>query len=96
MSIIQFMISNVKERRTKMSLEKIPVLKTINEASQFVGLARYHLRQLVKQNKIKFILAGKKVLINMDSLIEYLNNGETQTETEEQDDNTSKIRKVGA
>lgn len=90
------MISNVKERRTKMSLEKIPVLKTINEASQFVGLARYHLRQLVKQNKIKFILAGKKVLINMDSLIEYLNNGETQTETEEQDNNTSKIRKVGA
>lgn len=79
-----------------MSLEKIPVLKTINEASQFVGLARYHLRQLVKQNKIKFILAGKKVLINMDSLIEYLNNGETQTETEEQDNNTSKIRKVGA
>lgn len=93
MSIIQFMISDVKERRTNMSLEKIPVLKTINEASQLVGLARYHLRQLVKQNKIKFIFAGKKVLINMDSLIEYLNNGEVQEEVEEQ--NTSKIRKVG-
>lgn len=78
-----------------MSLEKIPALKTINEASQLVGLARYHLRQLVKQNKIKFILAGKKVLINMDSLVEYLNNGETQTKTEELTENTSKIRKVG-
>ena len=78
-----------------MSLEKIPALKTINEASQLVGLARYHLRQLVKQNRIKFILAGKKVLINMDSLVEYLNNGETQTETEEQENKTSKIRKVG-
>ena len=78
-----------------MSLEKIPALKTINEASQLVGLARYHLRQLVKQNRIKFILAGKKVSINMDSLVEYLNNGETQTETEEQENNTSKIRKVG-
>lgn len=89
------MISDGKERRTKMSLEKIPVLKTINEASQLVGLARYHLRQLVKQNKIKFILAGKKVLINMDSLIEYLNNGEVQEEVEEQDSNTNKIRKVG-
>ena len=77
-----------------MSLEKIPVLKTINEASQLVGLARYHLRQLVKQNKVKFIFAGRKVLINMDSLIEYLNNGETQAETEEQDNNTNKIRKV--
>ena len=31
----------------------------------------------------------------MDSLVEYLNNGETQTETEEQENNTSKIRKVG-
>lgn len=78
-----------------MSLEKIPALKTINEASQLVGLARYHLRQLVKQNKIKFILAGKKVLINMDSLVEYLNNGETQTKTEELTENASKIRKVG-
>ena len=78
-----------------MSLEKIPALKTINEASQLVGLARYHLRQLVKQKRITFILAGKKVLINMDSLVEYLNNGETQTETEEQENNTSKIRKVG-
>lgn len=78
-----------------MSLEKIPALKTINEASQLVGLARYHLRQLIKQNKIKFILAGKKVLINMDSLVEYLNNGETQTKTEELTENTSKIRKVG-
>lgn len=77
-----------------MYTNNIPVLKTINEASQLVGLARYHLRQLVKQNEIKFILAGKKVLINMDSLIEYLNNGETQSETE--DNNTSKIRKVGA
>lgn len=78
-----------------MHTNNIPVLKTINEASQLVGLARYHLRQLVKQNKIKFILAGKKVLINMDSLIEYLNNGEPQTEVEKQDNNTSKIRKVG-
>lgn len=76
-----------------MNTKDIPVLKTINEASQLVGLARYHLRQLVKQNKIKFILAGKKVLINMDSLIEYINNGETQTEAEEQ--NTNQIRKVG-
>ena len=78
-----------------MHTNNIPVLKTINEASQLVGLARYHLRQLVKQNKVKFIFAGRKVLINMDSLIEYLNNGETQAETEEQDNNTNKIRKVG-
>lgn len=73
----------------------IPQMKTIKEASKIVGLAEYHIRQLVKQNKIRFIMAGKKYLINMDSLIEYLKNGEAQPAIKEQIENTSKIRKVG-
>lgn len=70
-------------------------MKTIKEASKMVGLAEYHIRQLAKQNKIKFIMAGKKYLINMDSLIDYLNNGEVETEAKEQNEITNKIRKVG-
>ena len=73
----------------------IPQMKTIKEVSKIVGLAEYHIRQLVKQNKIRFIMAGKKYLINMDSLIEYLKNGEAQPVIKEQIENTSKIRKVG-
>ena len=73
----------------------IPQMKTIKEDSKIVGLAEYHIRQLVKQNKIRFIMAGKKYLINMDSLIEYLKNGEAQPVIKEQIENTSKIRKVG-
>ena len=72
----------------------IPKMKTIKEVSKIVGLAEYHVRQLAKQNKIKFIMAGKKYLINLGSLIEYLNNGEIETEGTEQ--NKNKIRKVGA
>ena len=76
-----------------MSTEKIPVLKTIKETSAIVGLARYHLRQLVKQNKIKFVMAGKKCLINLDSLIDYLNKGEVKTETAKQNETVNKIER---
>ena len=78
-----------------MNTHKIPQMKTIKEVSKIVGLAEYHVRQLVKQNKINFIRAGKKHLINLDSLIDYLNNGEVETEVKEQNENTNKIRKVG-
>ena len=76
-----------------MNTEKIPVLKTIKETSIIVGLARYHLRQLVKQNKIKFVMAGKKCLINLDSLIDYVNKGEVKTETVEQSETVNKIER---
>ena len=52
-----------------MNTEKIPVLKTIKETSIIVGLARYHLRQLVKQNKIKFVITGNGFLYNMVRII---------------------------
>lgn len=74
---------------------KLPKMATINECAKTVGLAKYHIRQLVLQGKVKYVKAGKKYLINVDSLIEYLNNGEAQTETEELTESTSKIRKVG-
>lgn len=75
-------------------MEKIPTMKSISECSEIVGLAKYHVRRLVLQGKVKYVRSGSKYLVNVDSLIEYLNNGETQSETE--DNNTSKIKKVGA
>ena len=61
---------------------KIPTMKSICECSQITELAKYHVRQLVLQDKIKYIKAGRKYLVNLESLIEYLNNGETQTKLE--------------
>lgn len=58
---------------------KIPIMKTINEVAQLTGLAKYQIRQLVLNNKVKYVTSGKKVLINMYSLIDYLNNGEILT-----------------
>lgn len=57
----------------------IPEMKTISEASKIVGLAKYHIRKLVLQGKIKFVRSGVKYLLNMDSLINYLNNGDDAT-----------------
>lgn len=73
----------------------IPQMMTIEKAAKFANLTKYHTRQLVLQGKVKFVKSGVKYLVNVDSLIEYLNNGEPQTEVEKQDNNTSKIRKVG-
>lgn len=74
-------------------MEKIPTMKSISECSEIVGLAKYHVRRLVLQDKIKYVKAGRKYLVNLESLIEYLNNGETHVKTESE--NSYKIRKVG-
>jgi len=54
----------------------IPKMATIIETAEITGLAKYHIRQLTLQGKIKHIRAGKKILINIEKLIEYLNSGE--------------------
>lgn len=81
-------------------MEKIPTMKSISECSEIVRLAKYHVRRLVLQGKVKYVRSGSKYLVNVDSLIEYLNNGETEVKTEvkteEQDNNANKVRKVGA
>ena len=68
-------------------------METINEASKISGLAKYSIRQMVLQNKVKYVRTGKKYLINIESLIEYLNQGETQHS--EIGTTKSNVRKVG-
>lgn len=53
--------------------EHSPRMATINEAAQLAGLAKHYIRQLALQGKIKHVRAGKKILINIPKLIEYLN-----------------------
>lgn len=57
----------------------IPEIKTISEASKIVGLSKYHVRKLVLQDKIKYVRSGVKYLVNVDSLINYLNDGDNTT-----------------
>lgn len=50
-----------------------PTMKTINEAAEITGLAKYFIRQLALKNQIKNVRAGKKILVNIEKLVEYLN-----------------------
>ena len=73
--------------------KNFPQMETINEASKISGLAKYRIRQMVLQNKVKYVRAGKKYLINIESLVEYLNQGEITNS--EVDTSKSNVRKVG-
>ena len=52
---------------------KVPTMLTIKETAKVTGIAEYNIRQLVAGNKICFVKAGRKYLINLEKFIEYLN-----------------------
>lgn len=70
----------------------VPCMITINEAAQIVKLAKYHIRQLVLQDKVKYVKAGRKYLLNLDSLINYLQNGDKKERKENNEKNIRPIR----
>ena len=51
-------------------------MRTIKETGAETGFPVYFIRQLVKQNKISYVKAGKKFLVNLDSFLDYLERGE--------------------
>ena len=54
----------------------IPTMYTIKHASEMTGLSYDYIRKLCLTNRIVFVRAGSKYLINMEKLIEYLNAGD--------------------
>lgn len=56
-----------------MNENKIPQMLTIKEASHIFNMSEYLLRTQAKQGAFPAIMIGKKILINRDKLIEYLN-----------------------
>ena len=53
-------------------------MRTIKECAAELNIPVYALRRWVKSGEVPAIYAGKKALINLDKLIDYLNNGGTQ------------------
>lgn len=51
-------------------------MATVIESAEITGLAKHYVRQLALQNKVSHVRAGKKILINVEKLIEFLNAGE--------------------
>lgn len=73
-------------------IHNLPQMETINKTAKIINLPKYFVRQLVLQRKIKYVKAGKKYLVNVDNLIEYLNTGDTELGVENIDNN--KIKRV--
>lgn len=57
----------------------IPTMLTIHETAQKTGLAEHYIRQLVLKNEICYIKAGRKYLVNLEKLIEYLDNKQSES-----------------
>ncbi|MFT3951197.1 MAG: DNA-binding protein [Oscillospiraceae bacterium] len=55
---------------------KIPQMRTIKQAAAECSIPEHFLRQLVKQNKVVYVRAGTKALVNLESLAEFLRKGE--------------------
>lgn len=53
-----------------------PHMGTIKEAADASGLAPYRVRCLVASGRIRYVKAGRRILVNLDSLAHYLNAGD--------------------
>lgn len=52
---------------------EVPRMLTIKEAAKETGLAEYHIRRLCKTGEIVAVKTGRKFLVNITKLCEYLN-----------------------
>ena len=53
-----------------------PKMMTVKQVSEQTGISEFHIRRLIKTNRIKYIRTGTKYLVNFDKFVEYLNNGD--------------------
>ena len=58
------------------AISMIPTMLTIRETSNRTGVSYDAIRKLCLQDKIVYIRAGKKYLINFEKFCEYLNKGQ--------------------
>lgn len=56
----------------------VPRMRTIKEAACELNIPVYALRRWVKSGEVPALYCGKKALINLDKLIDYLERGEQE------------------
>lgn len=72
---------------------KIPTMLTIKETAEKTGLAEHFIRGLAIGNQIVHVRCGKKYLINLEKLIEYLNSSKGE-DCKEPSDTKFSIRPI--
>lgn len=59
-----------------MTADEIPKMLSVRECARLTGVSYAQLLQICKDGKVAFIRTGKKYLVNVKSLSDYLNHGE--------------------
>lgn len=57
------------------------------------AISEFYLRGLVKQNKVPVFMAGRKQLVNLDKLIDYLNSEGSEQKLHNQYETLQVVRK---
>jgi len=72
----------------------VPEMLTIAETAKKTGLAAHYIRQCCLTNKIVHVRCGKRYLVNIPKLVEFLNTGD-QTNQIENENEPPRIRRLG-
>lgn len=51
----------------------IPTMLTIRDCAERTNLSQTYIRKLVWDNKIVYVKTGRKYLVNLERLVDYLN-----------------------
>lgn len=69
-----------------------PRMATVKKAAELYGLSPAYIRRLCRQGKIRYVVAGHRWLVNLDSLAQYFEEGDPVPA--EQDEAVGGIRRV--
>ena len=64
------------------STEESTNMSTVKEAAAQFGVTAAYIRTLCRAGKVRFVCAGNRWLVNMDSLAAYFNEGDDPAELE--------------
>lgn len=71
---------------------RYPNMGTVAKAAEIYGLSPAYIRRLCRQGKIRYVVAGHRWLVNMNSLAQYFERGDPVPA--EQDEAVGGIRRV--
>ena len=66
----------------------------VKEDDPGTALTLCALRRIVRENKVPVVKIGRKMLLNYDALLDYLNSQGTEAETQDRLQDAGTIRKV--
>lgn len=71
---------------------RYPIMKSVKGAAEIYGLSPAYIRRLCRTGKVRFVNAGHRWLVNMDSLARYFEAGDPGPVR--QDESVGGIRRV--